>query len=65
MPVVVHVVVVTAPHAFAFVPAFHVDLATQFVHTQLLMVVGGVSPLPVVHEAIVTELHPALFEPVL
>jgi len=50
-------VIVTAAHGFPFVPAFHVDPAEHDAHTPLLVFVAGVSPLPVVHEVIVTAEH--------
>ena len=59
----VHEVVVTAAHAFPFVPDFHVDPTTQSVHTPLLVVVAGVSPLPDVHEVVVTAAHAFPFVP--
>ena len=53
---------VTAAHTFAFVPAFHVDPATQLEQTPLLVVVAGVRPWPVVHVLTVTASHGSLPE---
>ena len=58
-----HVVTVTAPHPFAFVPAFHVDPTMHALHTPFAEAVARVKPLPAVHVVKVTAPHPFAFVP--
>ena len=57
--------IVTVWHASPLLLDENVDPATQFVHTPLLVVVAGVSPLPVVHVVVVTVAHGFEFVPAL
>jgi hypothetical protein len=55
----------TGTHTLALVPAFHVDPATQLVHTPSAVVVAAVNPYPEGHVFIVTLPHVSLFVPAL
>ena len=52
-----HVVIVTAAHAFPFVPVFHVDPRTQFTQPEFAVSVPATKPLPLSQFALVWAAH--------